>query len=263
MMWKLPRLQVEWIETRPIKGMAAAGHQILFFAGDKRRQEYAERCLQFCRARTAVLSARRRSRHRRLIKEARTTGKQSFQGAMRLGLQRVLCAPGFLFLGEPSGKSAKSRPLTDHELATRLSYFLWSTMPDDELILLAGAGTLREPKTLAAQVSRMLADSKADLFVKNFAGQWLSVREFGSIQPAADYKNWDKALEQASKEEPYAFFAEVLNKNLPITSLLDSDFLVINERLAKHYGMTASRPGVSPRPIKPEYHRGGVLGWQD
>ena len=71
--------------------------------------------------------------------------------------------------------------------------------------------------------------------MRNFAGQWLSVRDFGSVQPAAEYRNYDKILEQSIKDEPYAFFAEVLNKNLPITSFIDSDFLVIDERLARHY----------------------------
>jgi hypothetical protein len=144
-------------------------------------------------------------------------------------------------MGEPSGANPKLRPLTDHELATRLSYFLWSTMPDEELFTLAAAGKLREKGVVTAQVKRMLADPKAEQLVRNFAGQWLSVREFGSIQPAADYKNYDKALEQASKQEPYAFFAEVLHKNLPITSFIDSDFVIVNERLAKHYGIAESR----------------------
>src|SRR5207244_3203564 len=97
-----------------------------------------------------------------VVKDAQTTGKQSFHEAMRTGLQRVLCAPGFLFLGEPAGANPKPRPLTDYELATRLSYFLWSTMPDDALFTLAAAGKLREKAVVAAQVKRMLADPKAE-----------------------------------------------------------------------------------------------------
>src|SRR5207244_11571165 len=84
------------------------------------------------------------------VKDAQTTGKQSFHESMRTGLQRVLCAPGFLFLGEPAGAHAKPRPLTDYELATRLSYFLWSTMPDEELFALAASGQLRDNAAVAS-----------------------------------------------------------------------------------------------------------------
>jgi hypothetical protein len=134
-------------------------------------------------------------------------------------------------------------------------------MPDEELFGLAAAGKLKAPATVAAQVKRMLADPKASQFVRNFAGQWLGVREYGSIQPAAGYRNYDSSLEAASKQEPLAFFAEVLKQNLPITSFLDSDFLVINDRLAKHYGIpNVTGPEFRRVPIQPEHHRGGVLG---
>ena len=93
-----------------------------------------------------------------------------------------------------------------------------------------GPGGVHEPAVVAAQVKRMLADPKAEQLVHNFAGQWLSVRDYGSVQPAAEYKDYDSILEQASKQEPYAFFAEVLGKNLPVTSFLASDFVVVNER---------------------------------
>jgi hypothetical protein len=172
----------------------------------------------------------------------------------------VLCSPGFLFLEEPAA-GAQPRPLTGHELASRLSYFLWSTMPDDELFALAAAGKLHERQVLTAQVQRMLADPKADQFTRNFAGQWLSVRDYGSIKPAAEYRDYDKPLEAASREEPFAFFAEVLEHNLPITSFLGSDFLVVNDRLAKHYGIPGvTGPEFRRVAIGPEIHRGGVLG---
>jgi hypothetical protein len=180
---------------------------------------------------------------------------------MRLGLQRVLCAPGFVFLQEPAGDRPQPRPLTDYERASRLSYFLWSTMPDEELFTLAAAGKLRDKASVAAQVKRMFADPKAEQFVHNFAGQWLSVRDYGSVQPAAEYRDYDKSLEQAGRHEPLAFFKEVLDKNLPITSSLDSDFVVINERLARHYGITdVHGPEFRRVAIRPEHHRGGVLG---
>jgi len=263
---KLARLQIESIEIEgPMqKEWPPPSHKALFFAGDKRNDlAYAREIF----ARFLPRAYRRPVTNEEIdaivavVKNAQTTGKLSFQEAMRTGLERVLCAPGFLFLGEPAGAHAKPRPLTDYELATRLSYFLWSTMPDEELFALAAAGKLREPAVAAGQVKRMLADPKAEQLVRNFAGQWLSVRDYGSVQPAADYKNYDKSLEQASKQEPYAFFAEVLGKNLPITAFLDSDFVVVNERLAKHYGIAGVEgPEFRRVAIGPEHHRGGVLG---
>ncbi len=263
---KLPRLLLESIEMEgPIqKEWPPASHKALLFAGDERRdeaycREIFERFLP--RAYRRPVTKQEIDAILAVVKDAQSTGKLSFHEALRMGLQRVLCAPGFVFLQEPAGDRSQPRPLTDHEMASRLSYFLWSTMPDDELLALASAGKLHQPGAVAAQVKRMLADPKAEQLVHNFAGQWLSVRDFGSIQPAAEYKDYDKLLEQASRQEPYAFFAEVLGKNLPITSFLDSDFLVINERLAKHYGIEGvSGPEFRRVAIRPEHHRGGVLG---
>lgn len=263
---KLPRLLLESIELEgPIqKEWPPAGHKALFFAGDERRdaayvREIFARFLP--RAYRRPVTDAEIDSVVAVVNAAQTTSKLSFHEAMRTGLQRVLCAPGFLFLEEPSGEQSKARPLTDFELASRLSYFLWSTMPDDELLTLAAAGKLHDPGVVTAQVRRMLADPKADQLVKNFAGQWLSVRNYGSIKPAAEYKNYDSLLEQASQQEPFAFFAEVLNQNLPITTFIDSDFLIINERLARHYGVAGVKgPEFRRVAIGPEQHRGGVLG---
>jgi hypothetical protein len=263
---KLPRLLMESIELEgPIqKGWPPESHKSLFFAGDERRDDAYVREI----FRRFLPKAFRRPVADQeivaivaIVKNAQTTGKLSFHEAMRVGLQRVLCSPGVMFLEEPTGDRHEPRPLTDYERASRLSYFLWSTMPDDELFALAEAGKLRDPIVAAGQVKRMLADPKADQLVKNFAGQWLSVRDYGSIKPAAEYKDYDKPLEQASQQEPYAFFAEVLAKNLPITSFIDSDFLVVNQRLARHYGIAGVEgPEFRRVAIRPENHRGGLLG---
>jgi hypothetical protein len=261
---KLPRLLIESIEIDgPIqKEWPPASHKSLFFAGDKRQDEaYVREIFErfLLRAYRRPVSGDEIDAIVAVVKDARTKGKQSFHEAMRIGLQRVLCAPGFLFIQEPA--SDKPRPLNDHELASRLSYFLWSTMPDEELFTLAKGDKLHEPAVLASQVKRMLADAKVEQFVHNFAGQWLSVRDYGAVQPAAEYRNYDKLLEQAAKEEPYAFFAEVLSHNLPITSFINSDFAVVNERLAKHYGIDGVKgPEFRKVAIRPEHHRGGVLG---
>lgn len=263
---KLPRLLLESIEIEgPIqKEWPPASHKSLFFAGDERRDDdyVREMFTRFLpRAYRRPVTNNEIDSVVAVVKDAQATSKLSFQDAMRVGLQRVLCSPGFLFLEEPTGEQVKPRPLNDHELASRMSYFLWSTMPDDELQTLAAGGKLREPSVVAAQVRRMIADPKSDQFVKNFAGQWLSVRDYGSIKPAAEYRDYDAPLEQASQQEPFEFFAEVLSKDLSIKSFIDSDFVVINERLARHYGIVGVKGKEFRRvSIGPEHHRGGVLG---
>ncbi len=261
---KLPRLLIESIEVEgPIqKDWPPPSHKALFFAGDERQDiAYAREIFTkfLPRAYRRPVTKDEIEAIVLVVQTGMQKSKLGFRDAMRLGLQRVLCSPGFLFLQEPAGANPQARPLTDHERATRLSYFLWSTMPDDELFSLAAQGKLKD--AVPAQVKRMLADPKADQFVRNFAGQWLSVREYSSVQPAAEYKDYDKTLERASMHEPFAFFAEILNKNLAITSFLDSDFVVINERLAKHYGIDDVKgPEFRRVAIKPEHNRGGVLG---
>lgn len=187
----------------------------------------------------------------------------SFQNALRVGLKMMLVSPGFVMLQEPQPEAAGTavRPLDDYELAARLSYFLWNSLPDDELTRLAAAGKLREPTMLRNQTARMLRDPKSRRFVESFAGQWLSVGEFGSVEPARDYVSYDEPLELAELEEPLAFFQHVLGENLSIANFLDSDFLVINARLAKHYGIDGVTD-IEFRVVKigPEHHRGGVLG---
>jgi hypothetical protein len=201
----------------------------------------------------------------RIAAAAMQREKMPFPDALRLGLQTMLCSPGFVFIQEPQPRAAVAskgtRTLNDYELASRLSYFLWSSLPDDTLLALAAKGTLRQPATLRAQVTRMLADAKSRRFVENFAGQWLDVELFGSVEPAKEYKDYDAALKAASREEPLAFFQQVLTENLPVASFLDSDFLVVNERLARHYGIKGvSGEAFQKVALQPEHHRGGVLG---
>ena len=179
--------------------------------------------------------------------------------AMRFGLQTVLSSPDFLLLFEPS-TATTTRRLNDYELAARLSYFLWSSMPDDALFDLAAAGKLRDANVLEAQTKRMVADPKAREFVENFAGQWLHVRDYASVMPAKDYTDYDAALAAAEREEPYAFFESVLRNDLSILNFLDSDFALVNERLAKFYGIEGIEGKEFRRvTLRPEHQRGGVL----
>jgi hypothetical protein len=187
---------------------------------------------------------------------------KSFPDAVRAAVASVLVSPAFLFLEEPTGTESKPRDLTEYELANRLSYLLWSTLPDAELLQLAAQKRLREPGVLRAQVKRMLADPRARQFVENFVGQWMHVREFDTVMvDTRQYKDYDDALREASFREPYEFFHELLRADLPVLNLVDSDFAVINERLARHYGIDGVK-GEQFRwvPLRPEHRRGGILG---
>lgn len=195
------------------------------------------------------------------IENGMTKHGMDFAQAMRFGLQSVLCAPQFLYVAEPSPAPEGPRLLNDYELASRLSYFFWSTMPDEELFRIAQEGRLSQPAVLREQVERMLNSPRSAQFVESFGGQWLNVDQFGSVEPANQYQDYDAELEEASKQEVLAFFAEILKSDLPITSFLNSDFLVINERLARHYGINGVEGNEFRKvAITPEQHRGGIFG---
>lgn len=258
-----PIFFLDWMEFEgPIQAeWPPKSHQMLLFDGDERQDlSYAREIF----ARFLPRAYRREVTPQEIdnVMQLVTThfkATNDFHGSLRIGLQRVLTSPGFLFIQEPA--QGTQRPLNDYELANRLSYFLWSSMPDAELFQLAQEGRLSDPATLKAQVDRLLADERAIELVENFGGQWLSVREFGSVMPAAEYRDYDLELEEASQREAYAFVEEVLRRNLPITTFLDSDFVMINERLAQHYGIEGVTGDHFRRvSLRPEHHRGGVLG---
>jgi len=181
--------------------------------------------------------------------------KQSFASAVRVGLKTIMVSPEFLFLREKSG------PLDDFALASRLSYFLWSTMPDDELLSLAADKKLGQPATLRNQVERMLQSPKAAALTENFLGQWLSLRDIDFTSPDFRlYPEFDELLKTAMVKETHLFFDDVVRNDISLTNFVASDFTFLNERLAKHYGI----PGVEGhafRKVKlpPGSHRGGVL----
>lgn len=194
------------------------------------------------------------------VVERELAAGESFHEAIRVGLTAALTSPSFLYLFEPS-TSEEPRPLTDHELASRLSYFLWSSLPDAELRELADSGKLRERETLLAQVDRLLGDEKIGRFIEDFGRQWLRTETFLAFEPDRHvYRSYDEKLAEAFVREPIAFLREVLAKNLPLTSFLDSDFVVVNERLARHYEI----PGVEGEefrrvPVPDGSPRGGLL----
>lgn len=162
-----------------------------------------------------------------------------FDGAVQAGLQRILLSPAFLFRIEQDGPIGTDVPILGHELATRLSYFLWSSMPDDELLELAGQDRLHEPAVLAEQVDRMLADPRArDGLIGNFGSQWLQIARIDGIGPHPDhFPEFDEELRAAMRAETELLWQAVVREDLPVTTLLDADFTHVNARLARHYGI--------------------------
>jgi hypothetical protein len=178
-----------------------------------------------------------------------------FEAALRTGYKAVLSSPNFLYLREPAG------PLDDYALASRLSYFLWSTTPDEALLNLANKGELHKREVLQAQVERLLKDSKSKAFTENFTGQWLGLRDISATTPDKSlYPEYDEFLQWSSVRETHLFFNELLKEDLGVRNFIDSDFAMLNGRLAKHYDIPDVY-GVDFRKValKPEYHRGGVI----
>ena len=189
------------------------------------------------------------------IVRAKLGSGYTFELALRAALKGVLISPEFLFLRERSGK------LDDYALACRLSYFLWSTMPDDELFALAEQGKLSQPEVLRQQVERLLKSPKAAAFTENFVGQWLNLREIDATEPSHIlYPEFDHLLKVSMIRETELFFGELLKNDLSLTNFVSSDFAMLNGRLAKHYGI----PGIEGwefqrTALPPDSHRGGVL----
>jgi hypothetical protein len=193
------------------------------------------------------------------VKLARSQG-DSFEKGIELGLQAILVSPHFLFRVErdPRPGPEDVHPVNEYELATRLSYFLWSSMPDDELFRQAERQTLR--KNLDAQVRRMLQDGKSRALVENFAGQWLQTRNLKTAAPdPGQFPNFDEALRSAMLTETEMFFEAVLREDRSVLEFLDAPFSFVNERLAKHYGIPGVQGDQFRRVSLAASQRGGIL----
>ncbi len=196
------------------------------------------------------------------VEQAQNEGHSIEQG-LQLAIQAMLVSPHFLFRIErdpdPTDPTGIHR-VSDIELASRLSYFLWSSMPDEELLGLAEAGRLSDPAVLDTQVKRMLADDKSAALAANFAGQWLETRNLGSVTPDPDrFPTWDAGLREAMKTETRLFFEAMLRENRPMSDFLDARFTFLNERLAKHYGIEGVKGPEFRRVDLETDQRGGVL----
>ena len=169
-------------------------------------------------------------------------GGAPFNDSIAGALQALLVSPDFLFRietsGAPSDKIAGAVRISQYELASRLSYFLWSSTPDEELLDVADQGKLREPAVLEAQVRRMLQDPKSEAFVKNFAGQWLETRRLESVAPDYDkFPEFEAYLRMSMEKETELFFANILKNDLSILEFVAADYTFMNQRLAEHYGI--------------------------
>jgi len=203
-------------------------------------------------ARKVVANLARRAFRSNLIEDAEVDSLMAFyergrkEGDFETGIQqavaRLLLAPRFVFRmeQEPAGlKDGATYRIDDASLATRLSYFLWSSMPDDELLDLAAKGRLKDPAVLEQQTRRMLKDPKSKALIDNFAGQWLYLRDLASVTPVT--KEFDDNLRQAFRRETELLFESIVREDRNILTILDADYTFVNERLARHYGMPGIR----------------------
>lgn len=222
--------------------------------------QHPKRDLELLMQRFATKAFRRPVKKRELkpyLNLAYETLKENlpFAESIRAGYRAILCSPRFLYFNEPVGN------LDDFSVASRLSYFLWGTFPDQELLDLARNKQLIRPEVLASQVDRMLNDSRSDAFIRNFSDQWLSLKDIDFTVPDQKlYPEYDEVLKNAMAGETHAFLREMIDQDLSVTNVVDSDFTMLNERIARHYGIKGvSGTHFQKVNLKPEHRRGGII----
>jgi hypothetical protein len=189
-----------------------------------------------------------------------------YEERIKLAVSGVLVSPKFLFRVEKANPAPGIHPLRDHEIATRLSYFLWSTMPDEELMRLADEGKLQDSKVLAAQVNRMLDDPRARVFADTFIGQWLGTKDLGGrvVPTLIDLQDFYTPEVAADlRTEPVLMFHYMMSENRPLLDFINADYSFLNDRLVKYYQLEDKVKGVGPefQMVKwPDNRRGGVFG---
>jgi cytochrome c553 len=265
-----PRVRAVDIETLDIAGApphsVPDSHRRIFFIRPDARVAKREAARQIVerfatRAYRRPVDAERVERLLKLFDVADQQG-EVFEEAVRLSLKGVLISPSFLFRVEqdraPDANGAYR--LDDYEIASRLSYFLWSSMPDDELFEAAKQGRLKDQAEIDKQVARMLKDPRSRALVENFASQWLQLRKLNYIEPdPAKFPEFTKELRKALYDEVAAYFENVMREDRSVLDFLDSDYAFLNDKLAKHYGLPAV-PGANLRKVAlPDHTRGGVL----
>ena len=221
-----------------------------------------------------ILSSLARRAYRRPVSESDVQGlvefynqgrlDGGFEGGIQFALERVLVSPDFLFRIEQDPADAQPGAMyaiSDIELASRMSFFLWSSPPDDELLNQAERGALREPGMLEQQVQRMMADPRADAFIKNFVGQWLYLRNLEDFYPdPAAFPEFDENLRTALQRETELFIDDQIRSNASLLDLLSADYTFVNERLARHYGIPGVYGSRYRKVTVDGNQRGGLLG---
>jgi hypothetical protein len=187
-----------------------------------------------------------------------------FDAGIRTALARILTSPAFLFRSEQSPAAlpaGAAHRVTELDLASRMSFFLWSSIPDDELLNLAIAGKLRAPGVIDQQVRRMIADPRADAFMNAFTGQWLQLRNLDKMTPdILMFPDFDENVRQAFRKETELFFASIVRENRSVLNLLNADYTFVNERLARHYGIPDVYGSHFRRVPVADPNRRGLLG---
>jgi hypothetical protein len=224
---------------------------------------------------TEILSNVARRAYRRPVIESDLEAPMAFYNAarkdggdfnvgIRAGLARILASPLFVFRAEEDPARlapGSAHRISDIELASRLSFFLWSSIPDDELLNLAIAQRLRDPKVLEAQVKRMLVDERSDSLMKEFTGQWLQLRNLDKVTPdLLMFPDFDDNVRQAFRKETELFFTSIVRENRSTLDLLDADYTFVNERLARHYGIKGVYGSRFRRVVVTDQNRRGLLG---
>jgi hypothetical protein len=272
---KLPQIHVHEVEIKGpfLESWPTAGQRTVLgddweaasATGDLSEETIRRHLTEFtARAYRRPARAEEIDRLMRLIALRRESGRSPLE-AYKDSLSAVLCSPGFLYLDEPGngdGDGDSASQLSSYALASRLSYFLWSSMPDQPLLDLAASGVLHDPDVLAAQARRMLADPRSAALIDGFLESWLALRDLGSMPPDRvkfnDYYRYD--LASSMRQETRLFARHLLDNNLSIANFLDSDFTFVDEPLARHYGLTPPPgPGFAKVHLS-DRRRGGLLG---
>ena len=267
---ELPKLKIDWvgIKGNHYESWPTPQRQAILFDSNNRENEpaYAREVIaRFMeRAYRRPVSSDEVDRKVELFKKLRPQ-EASFEATMISTLTAVLCSSNFLLISEPAKEivDAESpiarRQLDDYELASRLSYFLWSSMPDDTLFDLASKQQLHQPSVLLAQVDRMIADPRSRGFSENFADQWLDLAGIRRLAVNPEYFEFTEQTKDLFEEESIQFVHHVMRENLSITSFVDSDFAVLNPALARHYRIPSVSGGFQVHPLEKEHHRGGLM----
>lgn len=257
-----PLLLVDWVETEgPIHLPADQQKRVGLFPARDGDLAEARECLK----RFATRAWRRPAtdgeveRYVKLV-EGEIAAGEKFGAAYRSALVALLTSKNFYYLQEGAAGQKRER-VDDWELASRLSYFLWSSAPDEALFAAAAAGTLHEPATLKAHVARLLADPKIARFTNSFPRQWLQLHRVGQFPADPElYPDYDKWLEESMTLESVGYFDAVFRENLSLREFLTSNWTMLNPRLAMHYGLpTPPQPGFQKVELRPDDHRGGLL----